>query len=312
MFNNIFQRIIAAGNPGAGKSTILNHLAGMLLFQSGVSMGGGLTFQLDRRLCNGIELDDTPGLSCTRHREAAATAIKEALDQGGPTQMLFVVKEDDGRVRTSDVTTLKMILEACTELENKYGILVNQVEREVMRKLEDPANRALFEASLFDAIPDRVTAWVCYVEKNADLKSKDDILLPADEHINGLLDGMPVNVKAFVANLPKIDLSPGMCGDIPHDSFEDLQKRDEDRQEEIKQLREDAERGDAEAKVELEQTIAACDAAMAEQRAEHEEALAKAKEGKGFMEQLGQFIATGLSLGGVQWDDDNKPFFGWR
>ena len=41
--------IIVIGNPGAGKSTILNGLAGEVLFESGISIGDGLTYQLDER-----------------------------------------------------------------------------------------------------------------------------------------------------------------------------------------------------------------------------------------------------------------------
>ena len=35
-------KVIAVGNPGSGKSTVLNSLAGEFLFESGVSIGSGL------------------------------------------------------------------------------------------------------------------------------------------------------------------------------------------------------------------------------------------------------------------------------
>ena len=35
------------GNPGTGKSTILNGLIGRLAFKSGVSYGSGMTYQFD-------------------------------------------------------------------------------------------------------------------------------------------------------------------------------------------------------------------------------------------------------------------------
>ena len=41
--------IIGIGNPGAGKSTFLNGLAREILFKSGISIGNGLTYQLDER-----------------------------------------------------------------------------------------------------------------------------------------------------------------------------------------------------------------------------------------------------------------------
>ena len=39
--------LLAIGNPGSGKSTILNILAGKTLFRSGISFGNGLTNKLD-------------------------------------------------------------------------------------------------------------------------------------------------------------------------------------------------------------------------------------------------------------------------
>ena len=50
--------IIAIGNPGGGKSTILNGFAGQLLFQSGVSIGSGLTKQLESKTLKGITYID--------------------------------------------------------------------------------------------------------------------------------------------------------------------------------------------------------------------------------------------------------------
>ena len=41
-------KTIAVGNPGSGKSTILNSLAQKLLFKSGVSIGIAMTYQFDR------------------------------------------------------------------------------------------------------------------------------------------------------------------------------------------------------------------------------------------------------------------------
>lgn len=40
------QHILFVGNPGTGKSTLLNSLVGSAVFKSGVSFGGGLTSYL--------------------------------------------------------------------------------------------------------------------------------------------------------------------------------------------------------------------------------------------------------------------------
>ena len=51
------------GNPGTGKSTILNGLIGRLAFKSGVSYGSGMTYQFDVVKEGQHQYMDTPGLS---------------------------------------------------------------------------------------------------------------------------------------------------------------------------------------------------------------------------------------------------------
>ena len=67
--------IVAIGNPGAGKSTILNGIAGAILFKSGISFGEGLTYQLDEKENSRGKFLDTPGLADNARREEAGKAI---------------------------------------------------------------------------------------------------------------------------------------------------------------------------------------------------------------------------------------------
>ena len=55
-------KIIAVGNPGAGKSCLLNSLAGEPLFRSGVNIGKGLTYELNEKKTEHYYYMDTPGI----------------------------------------------------------------------------------------------------------------------------------------------------------------------------------------------------------------------------------------------------------
>lgn len=95
---------IFVGNPGTGKSTLLNGLANEVIFESGISYVSGLTQVLQiHSIGEGKFIGDTPGLSDATMRKQAATEIEKALKQNGKYRLVFVVKLDSGRVRPDDM-----------------------------------------------------------------------------------------------------------------------------------------------------------------------------------------------------------------
>ena len=62
--------VLAVGNPGSGKSTVLNALTGAQNFEAGVSFGSGLTSKLQEVVVNGIRYADTPGVADDTYRQA--------------------------------------------------------------------------------------------------------------------------------------------------------------------------------------------------------------------------------------------------
>ena len=206
--------IVTIGNPGAGKSTILNAIAGKQLFKSGVSIGSGLTFQLDRKTDNGNVYVDTPGISDNEHREKAGKDISVMLKEGGVYKMLIFVKESHGRVITEDITTMKLVLDAAPEIGNKFGIIVNQVGKKVMKRFQDNENVAKFIISLFHG-----------TEKK--FHHENILFLPANDILDGeenrlvTLDELP-NLYFFLEYVPDVRLTTGRATDIKTGDFDKM------------------------------------------------------------------------------------------
>lgn len=122
------------GNPGAGKSTLANCVANKLLFKSGVSFGEGMTYQLDKKVHNGITYLDTPGLADLKIREKAAAEITRALKQCGVYQVFFVITLESGRVRPEDVTTIKLVLESAIDIKH-FSLVINKLSSNAYNRL---------------------------------------------------------------------------------------------------------------------------------------------------------------------------------
>ena len=89
--------ILFLGNPGKGKSTLLNGLMGKVGFKSGVAMFGGLTYELSKTEVDGVVYMDTPGLADADQamREKAAKAVTLALKQSGTYKETLAKKYND-------------------------------------------------------------------------------------------------------------------------------------------------------------------------------------------------------------------------
>ena len=146
--------IIAVGNPGAGKSTTLNYLAGEVLFKSGDSYGGGLTNEMTAAVSRDSKwkLYDTPGLADLGLRKAAGKAISEALREGGTYKIFFFVSQDAGRPKNEDITTLNLVLEAAPEIGSQYSIIVPKIKPGIAAGLRKDENWAKFINGIFSGI----------------------------------------------------------------------------------------------------------------------------------------------------------------
>ena len=131
---------IYIGNPGTGKTTLLNNQLGEISLASGVvGAGGGMTrgLQCVEQKERKAILCDTPGLNDARIRREAAGNITKGLKKGGCFKVFFVVKLESGRVRPEDTMTMKLVLESAPIKENEYSIIINKVGKKEQKKIKE-------------------------------------------------------------------------------------------------------------------------------------------------------------------------------
>ena len=217
------------GNPGVGKSTLVNCLAQKILFKNGVSIGGGLTYQMEKREHDGIVYMDTPGLADIKLRKAAAEAITKPLRQNGIYQIFFVVTLEAGRVRPQDLATIKLVLENAKDI-TYYSLIVNKLTKKLYKTFLENDRQKLKEL---------VSELNFGRENNVEppailLVLRDDDLDDADDAFTEM-----ESLKNFVENAPYMIVVPDHVRDIPgDDSFDKIVEIFE---EQLSQLRQDNE-----------------------------------------------------------------------
>lgn len=206
-FNYIF-----VGNPGVGKSTILNGMMKSMKFKSGTNIAEGLTFKLQIERVGPDTYMDTPGLSCIKMRKQAAVAIKEALQKGGLFKVCFLVTLEAGRVRPDDVTTMRLVLEAAPEI-TKYALVVNKVSKPMYKQLMDPEIQSKLLDGFFTEAKMTRTDLIHINPHDPALHDESDVLAE-----------LPSGLQSFLENMPSVEIRRQNVKDIKHDEFERLKE----------------------------------------------------------------------------------------
>eukprot|EP01105_Mastigella_eilhardi_P000289 TRINITY_DN1038_c1_g3_i6.p2 TRINITY_DN1038_c1_g3~~TRINITY_DN1038_c1_g3_i6.p2 ORF type:complete len:308 (-),score=109.78 TRINITY_DN1038_c1_g3_i6:304-1227(-) len=207
---------IFIGNPGTGKSTLLNALcpapdANDVVFKSGVAFGHGLTTVCQREKDkHGNVFIDTPGLSDIALRKQAAEEISNALSEGGLFKVFFVMTIESGRIRPDDKTTMKLVHDAAPAIGNAYSIIVNKIPCNTQRKLAtDDDTRKEFLASLLLDMPP--TGHVAFLPKVEELEDADNVVFT-----------FPPNVLQFINAAPVVDIPIESVKKIETDMYESM------------------------------------------------------------------------------------------
>ena len=207
---------IVLGNPGTGKSSIMNALAGDALFESGLptSFGHGLTYNLNKLGRNGIEYIDTPGLADKLLRERAARDISDELKKGGHYKILFVIRQQYGRPVEEDITTAKLILEAAPEIKSNFGIIINMVPSKITKLFRENEETA-FDYKVFLLKNLAYTTHMFFMERLDDLEGEKNKVLDIKDYIGYDPNNIGItNLESFAWAVPPVQLTKDKAGDV--------------------------------------------------------------------------------------------------
>jgi hypothetical protein len=176
------------GNPGTGKSTLINCLLGGNYMQSGLSWGGGLSQDYQRFEKNGIVYMDAPGLADETIQLQAAEAITKALKQSGKYKLFFLVRLQNGRVVSEDLVTLERVLDSIDagDLNYKFTIVINCVGERQYKSLEKRGD----EFKTIKTLINRryLTESFCFVPRIEALEEKSNTIVELPQEVRDFLE----------------------------------------------------------------------------------------------------------------------------
>lgn len=224
---NTLPSIALVGNPGTGKSTILNGLVGASVFSSGISFGTGRTTRLQQHSHNDRFYFDTPGLDDIDKRKEAGEELDRLLQKDMSLKIIFVVVAMSGRIRTEDATTVRLVLDAITSVDtnDRFGVVINQMPPQFVKAMED--NEFVEKKVRSSITGNRFTShWVyVMVDKNLECAENGCLMTP---QLSKFFDSVPLT-RPIGAMVSKVDTESF------EERLEEERRRFEEREKLLKQ-----------------------------------------------------------------------------
>ncbi|KAF4031943.1 50S ribosome-binding GTPase [Phytophthora infestans] len=210
------------GNPGTGKSTLINCLVGTALFNSGLSYGGGLTKEFQTRLHGNVQYMDTPGLADRNIQQKAAAAITEALQQSGTYKLFFMVRLENGRVVSDDLATIEIVVRSIQLDEIPFTVVVNNVKKRQYNKMMEKGDDYFKVVALINSVeckPQRIV----FIPVIDNLDEQDNVVTQ-----------LPADVQRFIrTEAATVQIAPSDVTPIKIEDFKNVSERLRAEQEEL-------------------------------------------------------------------------------
>jgi len=190
-------KLIAIGNPGAGKSTFGNCLMGKPVFDAKLSEdGNSVTTEMSQYDGEKYKFVDVPGLADPddERRKTAAAAITKSLQEEVDTKILFFVRTFQGRIITEDKVTMRRVADAMGEnlQEDKYGIIINQFPKKLFENMTEAKATEWIAKVLAGLDEDKWTRHVFFNPHDDDLNFAENTVKPLPEIILNAIDKIPM------------------------------------------------------------------------------------------------------------------------
>jgi GTP-binding protein EngB required for normal cell division len=192
------------GNPGVGKSAIINALFGKVVAKSGLNPGVGLTKFFSEYKLSDKKLLDTPGLADIKLRKQAAEEIEKALKRGGEYHIFFVFTLQGLRVLDQDIASMNLILDAIECKEIKFNVIINSPSKQEFKRLQTSSDDlAVVSESVNSGKHKTQSIWI--VPRDADLYDGDKEFFDIDNKAKDFIFNKSLSMSIDKENVHPIE-----------------------------------------------------------------------------------------------------------